>query len=174
MVGYSIWYLTSNEPALQTTIFMGVVILTYILPLLLNISRIKVCEFLKGIVYVTYLTPTYINIFTIYAISNIHDVSWGSRPSTKEDTKSDEEKESEEKKELNFKNYRSWFLCIWLVINCVVGVSIVTLSRGNDRATINMMAMGLACLISFKLFISILHIVVSKFEKWRVKKEHQN
>jgi hypothetical protein len=30
---------------------------------------------------VTFFAPTFINIVSIYSVSNIHDVTWGSRPS---------------------------------------------------------------------------------------------
>ena len=60
--------------------FVGVIFLSYIVPLLTNFTKIKLGSFLKGVVYVIYMAPTYINIITIYSFSNISDISWGSRP----------------------------------------------------------------------------------------------
>ena len=46
-----------------------------ILPLIFNMKHIKICEFVKGSAYLIYLASKYINILSIYAISNIYDVS---------------------------------------------------------------------------------------------------
>lgn len=35
-----------------------------------------------GLIAYILLVPMYINVFSIYAFSNLHDVSWGNRPST--------------------------------------------------------------------------------------------
>lgn len=38
-----------------------------------------IIEVLKGYIQFMMMMPTYVNIFVIYAICNIHDVTWGSR-----------------------------------------------------------------------------------------------
>lgn len=69
----------------------------------------KIYDFIKGIIYATYLSPTYVNILTIYAISNIHDITWGSRP----EINSEMHSQTEKKKEIIYKNYRSKFMMFW-------------------------------------------------------------
>lgn len=54
---------------------------SYLIPMFFNIRRLKLMDFIKGCIYTIYLAPTYVNILTIFSISNIHDVTWGSRPS---------------------------------------------------------------------------------------------
>ena len=63
---------------------LALYILLILIPIVLNINRIKICDFIKGSIYAIYLSPTYINILTIYAISNIHDISWGTRNDSKD------------------------------------------------------------------------------------------
>ena len=79
MVIGSYFYAIQSQNALLSVSFLAINALFYFLPLIMNVGRLKVCDYLKGILYNIYLTPTYINLFTIYAISNIHDVTWGSR-----------------------------------------------------------------------------------------------
>ena len=78
----------------------------------MNITKLRIVDFVKGVVYSIYMTPTYINIFTIFAISNIHDISWGSRPSNIQDTGS---KAMEKQKGIIYRNFRSNFLIMWLL-----------------------------------------------------------
>jgi len=35
-----------------------------------------------GLVSYILLIPMFVNVFSIYSMSNLHDVSWGNRPST--------------------------------------------------------------------------------------------
>jgi hypothetical protein len=56
--------------------------------------------FLKGIVAILFLGPTYVNVFSIFSITNIHDVSWGSRP----DGDSGKEEDAETRKYNNLKD----------------------------------------------------------------------
>ena len=41
-----------------------------------------IIDIVKGYIQFIMMTPTYVNIFIIYAICNIHDVTWGSRADT--------------------------------------------------------------------------------------------
>ena len=38
--------------------------------------------YLVGLVSYIVLIPMFVNVFSIYSFSNLHDVSWGNRPST--------------------------------------------------------------------------------------------
>jgi lipoprotein signal peptidase len=105
---------------------------------------LRLVDFLKGTLYITFLTPTYINIFSIYAISNIHDVSWGSRPAgNKIKSKTNRDKAMEEE----YMNYRSKFLVIWVVINNGIGFTIVYISRSSQITYLFVIAVLLAVVI---------------------------
>ena len=131
MVASSILFSFQGEMNFFASIFIIVFFLFIFVPIFLNVSRIKLCAFLKGSVYVIYLAPTYVNILTIYAISNIHDVSWGSRPDNKDKKVEARFAQMEEKREINYKNYRSNFLIIWITVNIIVAY-LITYSARND------------------------------------------
>lgn len=111
-----------------SVIFLSVYVLSYVIPLIMNINKLKVVDFLKGVVYSIFMAPTYINIFTIFAISNIHDISWGSRPTVSQAVAAQVEKE----KSIKYRNFRSNFLIFWLLLNMAVGYIIVYISRNGQ------------------------------------------
>ena len=80
-------------------------------------KHIKICEFIIGSFYIICLAPTYINIISIYAISNIHNITWGSRPDTKDRKTQSKFERAERNLEIEYKNFRSNFLLFWLLIN---------------------------------------------------------
>ena len=145
MVIWSYFYAMQSQFALLSVSFLLVNALSYILPLIMNVSRLKVCDYLKGILYNIYLTPTYINLFTIYAISNIDDVTWGSRPSVRYSKMNDLEK----LKETKYSNFRSKFLIIWAIANISVGFTIA--SRDQNLQYFIMFGIG-------SIFLAILLI----------------
>ena len=135
-------------------------------------KHIKICEFLKGFVYIIYLAPTYINILSIYAISNIHNVTWGSRPSVVDAKSQSKFQKIEKKLEINYKNFRSNFLIFWLILNLLVGNSVTFLNRKNTENTENKententhksifsgLSYFLFAVMSFKLFFSSIYIL---------------
>lgn len=111
MVVSTIMYAAKNSIETIALVVIVIWIASYALPLMLNISRLKLTDFVKGVIYSLFLSPTYVNIFTIFAISNIHDVSWGSRPATMDASV----KAAQSKKDELYKNFRANFLIFWIV-----------------------------------------------------------
>ena len=99
----TVYYCLAGRVSLESLIFFGVILMSYLIPLITNFNNIRLGHFIKGVIYVIYLTPTYINIITIYSFSNISDVTWGSRPTGVTNEASKEDKE----KQMNFKDYFS-------------------------------------------------------------------
>ena len=153
MVAWSIAYAFQATLASISDIFISIYILSFVLPLLMDASHLKVCDFLKGIVYSIYLTPTYINIFRIYAISNIHDVTWGSRPSVLNSAFN----ATEDMKQVIYKNYRSNVFVVWLITNVIVGFFIVYISRSGQYIIMLIFGVFLMVVLSLKLIFAILH-----------------
>lgn len=82
-------------------------------------------KYLYGFVAYFLMMPMYLNVFTIYALCNLHDVSWGNRPaSTGTEAFSAVKKEQEEAK-ATYMVYRTNFLIFWLC--CQVGFYILVL-----------------------------------------------
>jgi len=117
-------------------ILVLVIILSYVIPGLFHLFQIKILRFVKGVFYLIFLSPTYVIIFGIYSAANIHDVTWGSRPTTVggADSKiSDADKTKQNKRKLNYENYRAnQFLC-WILLNLIVGWGISFIFRNNEK-----------------------------------------
>ena len=105
------------------------------------------------------MTPTYINILSIYAISNIHNITWGSRPEVKDKKSESKFNMIEKKLEIDYKNFRSNFLIFWLVLNLLIGNSVTYISRENNEFIILCLAYFIFAIIAFKIFFSSLYTV---------------
>lgn len=154
----------------QAVIFLCIWLLSYVLPLVFNFSKLRVADFIKGAVYSIFLSPTYINIFTIFAISNIHDVSWGSRPSVTDKSAMAIEAEREQ----IYKDYRSKFLLIWVGINFAVGATITQLSRSGEAQSIEYVAIFLIVVLSLKICFGTMHLIATMCHRHQVKKHILN
>jgi chitin synthase len=174
MVINSALYALDQDITSASVIFFLIFLLSYGLPLFCNWGGLKYSDFIKGVVYVIYLSPTYVNIFTIYSISNIHDVTWGSRPAidqTKDnDVKQKKLKEVEAKKDLVYKDFRARFLVFWCICNLLVGFLIIYIFNKGDDQIIFGFAIFLVIVMLFKIIISTIHLCISKCDKKRVLK----
>jgi hypothetical protein len=109
-------------------------------------------------VYATYLSPTYINILTIYAISNIHDVSWGSRVTTVNDDKEEKQFAAVNRiKGTLYRNFRSNFLVFWMIVNIGVGYGLLSFTLDDKIDIILYLGIFLILITIFKIVFSILH-----------------
>ncbi|OMJ95124.1 hypothetical protein SteCoe_1486 [Stentor coeruleus] len=127
----------------MSLIALSLVIL--IITIMLNCESI--CSISRGILYFVLLTGTYANIFTIYAICNIHDCSWGTRPDMKTDT--------EKKMDDRFKSKRANVVILWILVNGFFVYFSNSLSTYNSVAThyyLNSLA-GFVYIIIFIKFI---------------------
>ncbi|CAI2381887.1 unnamed protein product [Moneuplotes crassus] len=135
-------------------IAVGGVICTYVLPMVLNFKRLKLLNFLKGTIYIFFMTPTYINIMTIYSISNIHDVTWGSRGSG-DGVKPESTRDKAQR--IDYENFRCNFLIVWLLANIVTGWCVVFFSREDQTEYLFIVILILGGIIALKIFFSVLY-----------------
>ena len=156
MVVASILYALDGGTSGLAVVLLATYFLSYLVPLFLNINRLKVAEFFKGSVFAIFLSPTYVNILTIFAISNIHDVSWGSRPAGGE--KLAVAAQTERKKGIMYRDFRSNFLIIWLLLNFTIGFLITWLARNDYNSVILVLGGILSFVIGLKLIFAICFI----------------
>lgn len=76
---------TLDETNFSVLVLCGVIMLSiYTVPMLMRpvdfLSNMG--GYLVGLVSYIVLIPMFVNVFSIYSFSNLHDVSWGNRPST--------------------------------------------------------------------------------------------
>lgn len=161
LVVTSVFYAIGESLRSLAVLFMLAFVASFLVPLLLNLRHLKLADFLKGTFYSIYLSPTYVNIFTIYAISNIHDVSWGSRPTTQ----NQKVMAAASQKDEMYKNYRANFLIIWISVNIAVGGTVTYLSRNGQDYIILGLGGFLVTVIMVKLICSCLHIMVTWYHQ---------
>ena len=106
------------------------------------------------------LTPTLINVFVIYAIANLHDVSWGNRPSSFEDITLEQRVRIE-----NFEIFRSKFLIAWLCYNVGFAYVFIYMSRNTQHNYIFVLAYFIAVVLVIRFVMAGLNTLVV----WGVK-----
>ena len=78
------WYET-GEYYFSYLVLAGVIMLSiYVIPMVLRPLDFlaNFAGYTIGLISYILLIPMFINVFSIYSFSNLHDVSWGNRPST--------------------------------------------------------------------------------------------
>ena len=116
---------------------------------------------LTGSLVLLCMLPTYINIFVIYAISNLHDISWGNRPTT--------EKVSKKQVELkiSYEVFRSRCLVAFVLANVAFAYIVIYLSRSNQAGYIAFVSVFVAFIVAVRLVFA----VVSQCGMWKEKRE---
>lgn len=74
-----------DEHHFSLLVLAGVIMLSiYVVPMILRPIDFlsNLAGYIVGLFTYLLLIPMYINVFSIYAYSNLHDVSWGNRPTT--------------------------------------------------------------------------------------------
>ena len=90
--------------------------------------------YLVGLVSYIVLIPMFVNVFSIYSFSNLHDVSWGNRPST---TGVGTEAFSanvaiQKKTEESYMTFRANVLFIWIACNGAYFFIVLRLTGSSD------------------------------------------
>ncbi len=114
------------------------------------------CNILKGLLgFLCYLfmIPTFVNMLTIYAYTNTHDISWG--------TKGLEGTSSISSKEDRFKKFRYDLLVAWIVVNMLAAYLLNQLVRRNAAELILTI---FTCFLAFSLIFRLLAALVSRFK----------
>ena len=66
------------------------------------------------------MMPTYVNIMSIYAMSNLHDISWGNRPSVAGGVNAfSQDAKRQEGIKNRYQVFRVNFLAIWVIFNVI-------------------------------------------------------
>lgn len=120
------------------------------------------------------MMPVFINIFQIYAMCNLHDVSWGNRPaSTGQEAFSNQRKE-QAKAEESYKVFRTKFVIGWMAANVgfYICISLLLNSgsikdktyRDSDSGFLTVFSVYLGALAVFRIFVATIYII-----KWKCR-----
>ena len=102
---------------------------TYLLPFVLRpldfIFNFK--KYVLGLLTYLLLLPVFINIMQVYSMSNLHDISWGNRPSANAGANM---LSIDSKKQIELKHrymvFRVNFLAFWIMLNAAFAIIIST------------------------------------------------
>jgi len=124
-------------------------------------------------------TPLFVSMFVIYSMSNLHDVTWGNRPTDSQIKASDnssqkvllERVKAEAKKTEDFRVFRTRFVLLWLSVNGIFFATILELVKlddhvkyiDHDSGYLSFFAMAMACIVVFRITVAIIFIVRWKF-----------
>ena len=106
----------------------GVIMLSmYILPMIMRpldfLQNFK--SYTMGFLSYMVMMPVFTNIFQIYAMCNLHDVSWGNRPTSTGQEAFSANKQQQANSENDYKVYRTNFVMLWLLGNVVYYIAIL-------------------------------------------------
>ena len=101
------------------------------------------------------------NIFTIYAFANIHDVTWGTRPTSQNSSNNEVENHRND----IYRSYRFNFLVVWIIVNTIVGYSI-TFSLNNFEISTIFIAGFIPILFFIAIYnLATIHWIISKLNQ---------
>lgn len=144
-------------------------------------------RYLIGLTSYLLLLPTFVNVMQVYSMSNLHDISWGNRPSVTAGTNilsADAKKQQELK--ANYMVFRVNFLAFWILANAAFAIVVENEAAGsmnniyssegpsdnleakppviNDGSIgfLEVFALYLAALVLYRVFFGGLHILKFK------------
>lgn len=169
------WYMEATH--FQILTLCGLVMLTvFFLPFLFRpLDAWKNLQgYVVGMITYVLLLPTFINIMQIYSMCNLHDISWGNRPSaaaaaTGTNAFSESAKKQAELKK-SYEMFRVNFFVFWVVLNIVYVLFIGTAVASNSRTVNNgqwhfleVFSVYLAGVVVYKVVFAIMHLIRFKF-----------
>jgi cellulose synthase/poly-beta-1,6-N-acetylglucosamine synthase-like glycosyltransferase len=123
-------YVEANPPYdyFNVLTLAGVIMLVvYILPFLMRpLDFLKNAKkYIVGFISYMLLMPMFTNIFQVYAMCNLHDISWGNRPTSTGTETYTANKNDQAKIEADYKVFRTNFVLFWLAGNILYYIIIV-------------------------------------------------
>ena len=122
------WNTLDEDPHFSLLTLSGVIMLSvYLVPILLRpIDFIfNFQQYVIGLVSYLLLLPTFINVMQIYSMSNLHDISWGNRPSVTAGTNAlSANANKQQQLKSNYMVFRVNFLTFWIVSNAAFAIVI--------------------------------------------------
>ena len=165
-----------GETYFSTLCFAGIVMLSmYILPMVMRPLDFlqNYSKYMLGFTSYMLMMPIFTNVFQIYAMCNLHDVSWGNRPSSTGQEAFSANKKAQQKSENDYKVFRTNFVFFWLLANLLYYILIIELVGGvgsaevgdivdSDAGYLADFALYLTALVLFRVFFATIYIL-----KWK-------
>ena len=111
-----------------------------------------------------YLTPTFINVFVIYAVANLHDISWGNRPSKNEGLSGEQQDQKD-----RFEIFRSKVLILWLLFNAAFAYIVIYISRKGQNNYILLFAVFVATVLWLRIIFAFCNSMLSIYKARKLR-----
>lgn len=121
------------------------------------------------------MLPTFITIMQIYSMSNLHDISWGNRPTAGTTGTNMLSNNAAKQKQLkdNYAMFRVNFVTAWALANVVYVMAISSFGGGDPRTKndghiglLEVFAAYLAGMVVYRFIFGGLHILRFKYRAW--------
>ena len=126
-----------------------------------------------GFISYMLMMPVFTNVFQIYAMCNLHDVSWGNRPTSTGQEAFTANKKTQAQSAEDYKLFRTNFVFIWLAANVAYYILILELIaadsntdatiRDSDSGYLAYFSIFLASLVLCRVTFASIHIIKWKF-----------
>lgn len=143
----------------------------YIVPMILRPIdfAFNAKEYIIGFGSYLLLLPMYTNLMQIYSMCNLHDLSWGNRPSGPSDGAEALAENAKKQQELknNYMVFRVNFLTFWIIANTVYALVVedfaqyssakyedVVIVNDGSIGFLEVFALYLAALVMYKVFFA--------------------
>ena len=166
-----VWTPVDNYPFSYLVLAGTIMLSIYLVPMILRpidfLNNFK--GYIVGLIAYLLLIPMFSNIFSIYSMCNLHDISWGNRPTT--GTNGTEafsaSVKTQKETEMNYKAYRANFLFLWFCANGAYFVAMLTIAGvGNDNevntgdfSVLDGFSLYLAGVVVFRFFFGFLYVL---------------
>ena len=123
-------------------VLAGVIMLSiYLVPFIMRPVDFlsNIAGYTIGLIAYLLMIPMFVNVFSIYSFCNLHDVSWGNRPTTS-GTGTEAFSASlaiQQKTQHNFEEFRANVLFIWICLNGAYFFIVLHLTGSDDPTKIN-------------------------------------
>jgi hypothetical protein len=176
-----VWEDLDEPPHFSILTLSGTIMLSiYLIPIILRpVDFIfNFPQYCIGLVSYLLLLPTFINVMQIYSMSNLHDISWGNRPSVTAGTDALSANAAKQQQlKSNYMVFRVNFLTWWVVANAAFAITIenyaqLTNTKSTDGGPIivndgsigflEIFAAYLAALVVYKVSFGVIHLLKFK------------
>ena len=145
----------------------------YLLPIVLRPIDflMNMPQYVVGLFSYIFMLPIFINVMQVYSMANLHDISWGNRPSATAGTEVlSANAKKQERLKSNYMVFRVNFVTFWIGMN-ILYVIVVSNYVDNSSSLIandgsfgflEIFASYLACLVLYRVFFGGIHILKFK------------
>mmetsp|Transcript_15193 Transcript_15193/g.23457 ORF Transcript_15193/g.23457 Transcript_15193/m.23457 type:complete len:300 (-) Transcript_15193:522-1421(-) len=132
-------------------------------------------SYVMGMLIYIVMLPTFANLMAIYSMANLHDLSWGNRPSAAQASAGTNALSQNVNKQQELKTkymmFRTQFMMFWVVCNGLYVIIIEALVNQPTTQVLNDGSYGflegfavfIASLVVFRFGFGLLHILSTKF-----------